>query len=200
MLLGLVGIGLLVAGVLVAPQEFPLGPVLLGLGGVVLLLGVALPLVSNLTLGVPMVAQVTVETRQRETRLRLAAEDLRGLLEGCATSLCPDPDAAIRAVGTSLSRGMAEWRRSDSAGLSTYLLCLLLQQARFEATLAGPPALGATGFLALPQLEREVLVLVERAGLDVGAVAEMLVVSVDEVARIQGRAHAQLAGTTGGVS
>ncbi len=197
-LLALVGLGILVAGVLVAPQDLPLGPVLLGLGGVVLLLGVALPLVSQLTLGVPMLAQVTVETKQRETRTRLAAEDLRGLLEGCASSLCPTPESAVRAVSTCLSRGMAEWRRTDTAGFGPFLLCLLVQQARFETSVAGPPPARRAGFLGLPQLDREVLVLLERAGLDAVGVAQMLAVTVDEVARIQRHAHELLEHSSGG--
>lgn len=184
----LCGLVLLVVGVFVTPGAVPVGPVLLTLGGLVLLLGVALPLVNQIEVGAPMLAKVTIVTAGRREQVRESVENWRGLIVACAASLCMNGDSATRAVEASISKALGYWHGTDSAALHRYLLCVLVQQARFEATAHSRPAEEAEPFLLLPLREREVLVLTDRAGLDPASVAAVLGISVTEVTSIRARA------------
>jgi hypothetical protein len=186
------GLGALVAGVVVSPGSVPLGPVLISLGAVTLLLGVALPLVSQIEFGVPMLGKVVLSARERRERLRAAVEDFRGLIVACAAGLCPDADAAGRAIEAAVSDALGLWRGTDGEALRRFLLCRLVRQARFEARTKASPSTTAEPFLRLPLTERAVLILEDRAGLDETSVARILGLPVSGIAPI--RAHAASVG------
>lgn len=186
------GVAVLAAGVAIDPEGIPAGPVLVAVGGLLLVLGVALPLVTQAELGAPLLFKVTLAVGERRARLRAAVEDCRGLLAAAAASLCPDDESATRAVEVALWRGVGDWRGTDDASLRRYLLCLLVQAARFDA-LTKPPRSDAEPFLRLPFDERAVLVLADRVGLDLASVAAMLGLAVPEVVSTRTRALATLA-------
>jgi len=139
-----------------------------------------------------MVAKVTITTGERRRQVRETVEDCRGLLIACATNLCPDGTSAVRAVEACLSKGIGDWRGTDRSTLRPYLLCLLVHQARFETAASSQVPGNGDRFSLLPLIEREVLVLVDRAGLDQTIVAEMLGVSVLDVNAIRAQALATL--------
>jgi DNA-directed RNA polymerase specialized sigma24 family protein len=184
---------MLTAGVMVAPGSVPIGPVLISVGALVLLLGFALPLVSQVELGAPMLVKVIVSARERRERLRSSIEDCRGLLVACARSLCRDADSSARAVEVTVSNTLGLWHGTDSEALRRYLLCVLVRQAQFEATIDPPPPPPTTErFLRLPFLERAVLVLKYRAGLDESSIGRILGVPGSAIATIRARAMAGL--------
>lgn len=189
--LAIAGVAVLVAGVAIDPEGIPAGPVLITAGGLLLLLGVALPLVTQAELGAPLLFKVTLAAGERRARVREAVEDCRGLLAASAASLCPDDESATRAVEAALSRGLGDWRGTDNAALRRYLLCLLVQAALFDA-MTKPPRSGPEPFLRLPFEERAVLVLADRAGLDLASVARMLGLAEPEVAAARARALSKL--------
>jgi DNA-directed RNA polymerase specialized sigma24 family protein len=187
------GAALLVSGIAIAGTPFPVGPTLILLGGLVLLVGVALPFVNQVQFGAPMVAAVTVTSAERRDRLRDVVENCRGLLIACAANLCPDEDSAARAVEACLSKGLGGWRGTDDTLLRTFLLCLLVHEARFEVLTHPDDAPTLDSFHRIPLAEREVLVLVDRAGLGAGTVATMLGLSESEVRSMQQSALAKVA-------
>ena len=67
-----------------------------------------------------------------------------------------------------------------------------MHQARFETAASSQVPGNGDRFSLLPLIEREVLVLVDRAGLDQTIVAEMLGVSVLDVNAIRAQALATL--------
>jgi hypothetical protein len=198
--LALCGLVLLVAGVLMAPDNLLVGPELIAVGGIVLLLGVALPLVNQIELGTPGLAKVSIAVGARRDRMRGFIEDCRGLLVACAADLCPDGESAVRAVEASISKTMAYGQGTDTVALRRYLLCVLVEQARFEATVHSRSTTATSEsepFLRLPLRDREVLVLVDRAGLDQASAARMLGVTESDVASIRTRAIGSLTGAGG---
>ncbi len=190
--MAIAGVAVLVAGVAIDPESIPTGPVLITAGGLLLLFGVALPLVTQAELGAPLLFKVTLAVGERRARLREAVEDCRGLLAASAASLCPDDESATRAVEAVLSTGLGDWRGTDNVALRRYLLCLLVQAALFD-TMTKPPRSDTEPFLRLPFDERAVVVLADRAGLDLASVAKMLGLAESEVASIRARALSKLA-------
>lgn len=191
-LLAFFGMALLGLGIWVDRDDLPVAPLLITAGGLVLLVGVALPLVSQVELGAPMLFKVSFAARERRDRLHAEVEASRGLLVAGAACLCLDEAAAARAVESSLSDAVVSWHSLEDAGLRTYLWCLLVHQSRFEGTTHPvlPPDLDP--FLSLPLAEREVLVLVDRAGLGLSTTAKMLDLTPAEVAQLRDRALAAL--------
>lgn len=186
------GLALLALGIWIDRDDIPISAVVITAGGLVLLVGVALPLVSQVELGAPMLFRVSFAARERRDRLHDEVEDARGSLVAGAACLCLDEAAAARAVAASLSDAVVSWHSLDTSGLRPYLWCLLLRQSRFEATTHPvlPPDLDP--FLGLPLAEREVLVLVDRAGLGLSVVGRMLALTPAEVAELRDRALADL--------
>jgi hypothetical protein len=207
---GVLGLGLTGGGVALGWGSAILGPVLLSLGAVLLLVGFALPLVSQIELGAPLLLRATLAVDEQQDRMRQFTQDCRGLLTTCAVGLCLDPEAAARAVESTVSQVLTTWRGTDPDLLRVYLMCVLVQQSEFEARtgaipLAPPIAApaGASGgsvlatpmgggFLRLGLREREVLLLRDRAGLDVATVARILGMATADVPVIAERAAAAL--------
>jgi hypothetical protein len=183
------GVALLVAGVIVSDGAIPLGPILLVLGGLVLLVGFALPLVHQVQLGAPMLVTVTLAAEEQSMRRHTAVQDCRGLLLACAGNLCSDSDSAARVVEACVSDCLGTWTGTDTTNLRSYLLCLLIHEARFESlshpapTEANPS--GHHSFMRLPMADREVLVLIDRAHLPLPTVATMLGLPVTEVSAMR---------------
>jgi hypothetical protein len=186
------GVALLVLGVVAAEPKLPVGPIIIVFGSLVLLAGVALPLVHQVQLGAPMLFTVTIAAEEQRVRLHSAIEDCRGLLIACAGSLCPDAEAAARAVEASLSKGLGDWHGGESSRLRGFLLCLLVHEARFEAVTHPPSAIVGDSFLQLPLEEREVLVLLDRANLARPTVARMLGLTEDQVEQMREHALASV--------
>jgi predicted DNA-binding protein (UPF0251 family) len=195
----LCGLVLLIAGVLVAPGGVLVGPELIAVGGVVLLLGVALPLVNQVELGTPGLAKVTIAVGARRDQMHGFVDDCRGLVVACATALCPDEESATRAVEASISKTLAYGHGGDTAVLRRYLLCVLVEQARFESATHSRSSTETEPFLLLPLHEREVLVLVDRAGLDQASAAHMLGIPESDVSSTRAQAMSSLARSGGGV-
>lgn len=191
-LLAVSGVALLAGGVWIDRDHIPVAAVLITAGGFILLAGVALPLVSQIELGAPMLFRVSFAARERRDRLHGEVEDNRGLLVAGAASLCLDEAAAARAVESSLSDAVVSWHRVGDNGLRTYLLCLLVHQCRFEAAMHPLPPPPVEPFLGLPLAQREVLVLVDRAGLGLSAVGKMLGLTPAAVAELRDQALATL--------
>ena len=182
------GVALLVLGIVVAAPTLPLGPIIITVGALLLLAGVALPLVHQIQLGAPMLITVTLAAEEQRVRLHSAIEDCRGLLIACAINLCPDADAAARAVEASLSRGLGEWRGGEGSQLRGFLLCLLVSEARFESATHPATGIATDTFHQLPLEEREVLVLTDRARLARPVVAQMLGLTEDQVEQLRAAA------------
>jgi len=193
-LLAVCGLGLLAAGIAVEPGWLPVGPALITVGGIVVLVGVALPYISQVNLSAPLLVGVSLAASERRKRLHESVEDSRGLLVACATNLCLDEGSASRAVNASVSRALGDWHGTDAKDLRQFLLCLLVQEARFEATVQSAEPIGNEPFLLLPRDEREVLVLVDRAGLGRSAVAQILGVTPSQVAELYNHALSTLTG------
>jgi DNA-directed RNA polymerase specialized sigma24 family protein len=196
------GVVLLVGGVFIAPRTLPVGPVLISAGGLVVLVGFALPLITEAQLGLPSIFTLTLAANARRDRLRAAIEDIRGMLSACAGFLCLDADAAAQAVQAAVADTLSRWQGSDDRQqLRRYLFCALLRQARFELRIRGPrtapPAELANQVLALPLPEREVLVLVDRAGFDEYAAGQILSLSPAEVHQTYLRALVALGSPAG---
>ncbi|MFZ0160943.1 MAG: hypothetical protein WAL50_18075 [Kineosporiaceae bacterium] len=167
------------------------------MGAVFLALAVALPLVSQVELGSPLPVRATLAARERRDRLKLFADDWRDLVCACAQQLCLDPDAATRAVGATISQVLVCWRGRDLEELRIYVLCVLVRQCEFEVLTQARPADGCR-FARLPLLEREVLLLSDRAGLADTAVAPIVGIAPTDVPAIRARAISAL--TPGGRS
>ena len=191
-ILALGGLVLLIVGVLVAPGSVLVGPELIGVGAIVLLLGVALPFVNQIELGTPALAKVTIAVGARREQMHGFVDDCRGLVVACAADLCPDDESAVRAVEASISKTLAYGHGTDPVALHQYLLCVLVGQARFEATTHSRSTVETEPFLLLPLREREVLVLVDRAGVDQASAAAMLGVPESDVSSIRAQAMSSL--------
>jgi hypothetical protein len=192
-LTGVLGLAVVVVGIIVDPSGVPLGPLLIGGGLLVLLVGVLRPWVDQIQIGPLSVASVTLRTPARDERVRRVLEDYRGLIGACAAHLCSSSDSATRVVETSVSRAVADWRGSGTDGLFTYVLCVMVGQVRFEALAEGSAGAYVAGasdsaFRRLPFEERVVLVLTDRAGLDDAQVGRILGVAAAEVAELRTRA------------
>jgi hypothetical protein len=186
------GLTFLVVGVLVAPASLPVGPALITLGGFVLLVGAAWPLVNQVELGTPMLMKVTVAARARRDQIQGSIQDNRGLMVACAADLCPDPESAVRAVEASVSKTLGYWHGPQGLALQQYLLCVLIQQARYESTTHSRESHPSEPFLNLPLRQREVLVLLDRVGLDRAVAAGILGVPEAEIPAIRAQAMAGL--------
>ena len=187
----LLGLALMCGGVLLGRDSVALGPAMLTAGALFVLFGFAFSMVSQVELGAPLLVKVTVAAKERRDRLKQFVDDSRGLLVACAADLCLDPDAALRAVESTVSDVLAGWRGTDLGALRVYLLCVLVRESEFEVrTRTVPP--GREPFLRLTLREREVLLLCDRAGLNDAAVARIVGVAEADVAGIRDRALAAL--------
>ena len=190
---GVVGVALLAVGIALRPQEFPIGLVLITVGALVLLLGAALSWVTQINLGLPLLAQVTIAMDARQRDLQRRVEDLRGMLTEGLFLLCPDSDTAERVLATCASMTMVNWHGSTDDALKRYVACLVVDQAR-AASLRNPSPTDTTDpVLRLPRAQREVVMLRRFARLSDEDAAAILGIAPSEVRRMFDEASAQVA-------
>lgn len=189
---GLVGLVLLVAGVLVAPDLVDLVPAVVIAVGAALVVLCLLPWVSTVEIIPPLLAKIALDPDRPRRRTIEIAEAYRDLMLQSGSFLCSDEKSAARAVDFSIAEAAGYWRGNDDGALRLYLLCVLVHQARFEsATRPRPPADSHPARL-LSGAEREALLLAERVGLDHSVAAAVLGVTVDDVRLNLARALATL--------
>jgi hypothetical protein len=176
-----VGVLLLALGAALRPQDFPIVPLLITAGALVLLLGVALPWVTQIHLGAPLLAQVTIAMDARSQAIRQKLDDLQGMLKCGAFLLCPDKDSAERLLEACASATMVNWHGSTDEGLKRYVACLLVDEARIEAALHPGPVASTEPALRLPRSQREVVVLIRFARLSDDDAAAILGITAAEV-------------------
>jgi len=180
----IVGVALLAIGIAIRPQDFPLTPILITVGALVLLLGVALPWVTQINLGAPLLASVTIAMDARRQGVRQRVDDLQGMLRAGAFLLCPDKASADRVLESCASTTMVNWHGSTDDALKRYVACLLLDQARLEAALNPTPSTSPEPATRLPRIQREVVVLLRFARLtdeDAGAILGIPATAVRQV-------------------
>lgn len=172
----------LVAGVFISGVE-SLGPILISVGGLLLIVGFAWSAITTIELNSP-VLKVVVATDRRRTQLTDFCAAQRPDLEMCAAELCDDPVAAVEAVEAAVAAAAASWSGPVDERLRVFLLCIIVRVTRHkDSTRPASPGLGRTPapWNTLAPALRAVLLLSEREGLAPTVVAAMLDCTVEQV-------------------
>ena len=129
-------------------------------GGALLAMAVAMPVVQKFEFGLPVAFKVVAAVRGREASIRSLFDSQRPELELCAQLLCRDPARAAALIETAWSQLTFRWRRPVGPAMRLYAWCLLLHLLVESERLVADPSMPAERRTPLDALDHGARVVV----------------------------------------